>query len=470
MFNKSLFKNYSGFFNFFSRLSDPLVVLLAAYIAFELKFRFSDSTEIIVVNNYKLLAMFVFFCVSTIFPLFDLYGSWRGQSLTKQAKAVIWAWMAVLLIVIVLLFAFKLSDSFSRLWLGYWGVLGLAMLLSMRIAIYGFLQYQRSKGRNIRRVVLVGAGELGNKATTQVNSSHWMGYRIKAVFDDNPKLKNTTLGGVEILGDLDAIDDYLSSHDIDEIWLALPLREELRMRQLMSDISHHAVNIKLIPDIFGFSLLHHSMTEIAGLPAVNLSVSPMDTLGNKLIKEIEDRVLSLGILIAISPLMLLIALGIKLTSQGPIFYRQERISWNGKTFSMLKFRSMNVSSEEDGVVWGNAKNKDVTKFGQFLRKTSLDELPQFINVLKGDMSIVGPRPERAEFVEKFKHEIPGYMQKHMVKAGITGWAQIHGWRGDTCLKTRIEHDLYYIENWSLLVDIKIILLTFLKGFFHKNAY
>lgn len=192
---------------------------------------------------------------------------------------------------------------------------------------------------------------------------------------------------------------------------------------------------------------------------------------NRYIKAIEDRVLSCLILILISPILFLLTIGVKLSSPGPIFYRQKRLSWNGQEFEMLKFRSMPVDAESHtGAVWAKKEDNRATKFGSFLRKTSLDELPQFINVLKGDMSIVGPRPERPEFVEKFKHDIPNYMQKHLVKAGITGWAQIHGWRGNTDLKKRIECDLYYIENWSLWLDLKIIFTTIFKGFIGKNAY
>ena len=208
--------------------------------------------------------------------------------------------------------------------------------------------------------------------------------------------------------------------------------------------------------------------EIAGLPILNLSVTPMTGV-NKLIKAIEDKCFALLILLLISPLLLVVSIVIKLSSSGPIFYRQERVGWNGKTFSILKFRSMPVSNEEQGIEWGT-KGKQTTRFGSFIRKTSIDELPQFFNVLKGDMSIVGPRPERTVFVEQLKDEIPGYMKKHLVKAGITGWAQVNGWRGDTDLNKRIEYDLYYIENWSLWFDIKVIIMTLYKGFINKNAY
>jgi len=206
------------------------------------------------------------------------------------------------------------------------------------------------------------------------------------------------------------------------------------------------------------------------LPVIDLNASPLVGI-NRFIKELEDKILSLLILIIISPLLLFIAIGIKLTSPGPVFFRQERVSWNGRPFAMYKFRSMPVDVENtSGPVWAKSDEQRATGLGAFLRKTSLDELPQFWNVLKGDMSIVGPRPERPFFVEKFKEEVPDYMKKHLVKAGITGWAQINGWRGDTDINKRIEYDLFYVENWSLWFDLKIIILTLFRGFVHKHAY
>jgi putative colanic acid biosynthesis UDP-glucose lipid carrier transferase len=234
------------------------------------------------------------------------------------------------------------------------------------------------------------------------------------------------------------------------------------IEELCQQLHSTVVEIKLVPDIASLRLLNYSTTYLDGMPIINLSISPM-SLSNKMIKWLEDKVLASFILMAISPLLIVIAIGIKLTSKGPVFYRQERIGVNGKKFNMLKFRSMPVNDNKD-IIWGNADAKQKTKIGQFLRTTSLDELPQFINVLKGDMSIVGPRPERTVFVEQFKHEIDSYMQKHLVQAGITGWAQVNGWRGDSSLKNRLEYDLFYIENWSLLFDLKIIMMTVYKGF------
>jgi putative colanic acid biosynthesis UDP-glucose lipid carrier transferase len=265
--------------------------------------------------------------------------------------------------------------------------------------------------------------------------------------------------------------EEIKRDQVDEVWLAGEAgitHEELNKVMLAS--RNNVITIRFFPSIFGAELINHSVSEILGMPVINMVASPI--VGSSIIiKAIEDKLLSALILFLLSPLFLIISLLVKLSSPGPVFYKQKRISWNGKAFEMLKFRSMPVNAEsKTGAVWAKQDDQRATKIGAFLRKTSLDELPQFINVLNGDMSIVGPRPERPEFVDKFKHEIPGYMKKHLVKAGITGWAQVNGWRGNTDLVKRIECDLYYITHWSLGFDLKIIFLTIFKGFVNKNAY
>ncbi len=246
------------------------------------------------------------------------------------------------------------------------------------------------------------------------------------------------------------------------------------MKKVWGDLSTSTADIRFVPDIFGFSLMNHSMTEVAGIPVINLSASPMEGW-NRVIKEIEDRLLALLILIAISPIMLAIAIGVKLSSPGPCLFRQLRHGWDGRSIEVWKFRTMTLHSEERGSVTQATRiDNRVTKFGAFLRRTSLDELPQFMNVLQGRMSIVGPRPHAIEHNEQYKEVIDKYMLRHKVKPGITGWAQINGHRGETDtvekMEKRVEYDLYYIENWSLWFDLKIIFLTFFKGFVHKNAY
>lgn len=340
--------------------------------------------------------------------------------------------------------------------------------------MYVFLQHQRKNNRNIRTVLIVGAGDLGRRLFDQVSQASWTGYHVSAFFDDNPDIKNNYIGDVEVKGSIDDVVSYISQNDIDEIWLALPLRAEQRMKDLLFSLRHHTVNIKLIPDIFGFSILNHSMTEIAGLPAVNLSDTPM-LGGNQIIKAIEDRVLGLLIFILISPLLLLIFIAIKVTSPGPALFKQKRHGWDGRIINVYKFRTMKVHCEDDGHVAQACKNDSrITPIGRFLRRTSLDELPQFYNVLQGRMSIVGPRPHAVQHNDLYKDQVNRYMLRHMVKPGITGWAQVNGLRGETDtlekMQKRVEYDLYYIENWSLWFDLKIIFLTIFKGFINKNAY
>ncbi len=262
----------------------------------------------------------------------------------------------------------------------------------------------------------------------------------------------------------------MSAEDIDQVWMALPLRAEMRSKQLLEQLRNTTAQVCFVPDIYGFQLLNHSMTEVAGLPVINLTESPMAG-ANQMTKAIEDYLLASLIVVAISPLLLALAIGVKLSSPGPVLYRQRRVTWNGAEFAILKFRSMPVDAEAaTGPTWAKPEEDRATPFGRFLRRWSLDELPQFFNVLKGEMSIVGPRPERPEFIERFRDQIPGYMQKHLVKAGITGWAQVNDLRGNTDLGKRIEYDLFYIENWSVWFDLRIILMTIGQVVKSRNAY
>ncbi len=416
------------------------------------------------------MVLFAVFCVVLVFPLFNLYGSWRGKSLAKQASAIIIAWFTVVLLMIVILFGLKVSSEYSRLWLGWWMLFGVLFTLSFRMCVYGFLHYQRLQGRNFRRVIIAGAGDPGKKLIFQTVDSPWTGFKIEALFDDDEQLRGALVNGYKVQGDLGGIEAFVDRNHIDEVWIALPLRAEDRVKELLYALRHHTVNIKLIPDIFGFSLLNHSMTEIAGLPAVNLSDTPMGG-GNQIVKALEDRILALLII----PLLILIALAIKATSSGPILFKQKRHGWDGRVINVYKFRTMKLHDEVAGKITQACKGDSrVTPLDAFLRSCSLDELPQFYNVLQGRMSIVGPRPHAVEHNELYKEQVDQYMLRHMVKPGITGWAQVNGLRGETDtldkMKKRVEYDLFYIENWSLWFDLKIIILTLFKGFVHKNAH
>ena len=362
-------------------------------------------------------------------------------------------WAGLVGLLLLWLFVFKASQDFSRIWFMLWAAGAMMLLWLERLGIYLFLRALRQRGFNLRHVALVGSGPAAENLKQRLDNAGWSGYNIALTIPS---------------ADLMSL-EQLAEATVDEVWLALPLSDETAIKNALHALRHSTAAIRFAPDMFTLRLINHGVSDVLGVPMFDLSTTPMTGM-NQLVKWLEDKILSSLILLMISPLMILLALGVKLTSPGPVFYRQERVGLNNKPFHMLKFRSMPVDTEKSGVQWGGSAAKATTRFGQFIRKTSLDELPQFLNVLKGDMSIVGPRPERPMFVEQFKEEIPDYMKKHMVKAGITGWAQVHGWRGDTDLKTRIEYDLYYIENWSLWLDLKIVVMTVFKGFVNKNAY
>lgn len=381
------------------------------------------------------------------------YRSWRGSQMLSMLAGVAGQWLLVSALLLLWLFIFKASQDFSRLWFLIWIVFSIVLLWAARLLVYIILRALRKRGFNLRHVALVGSGPGAENLKLRLAAYGWSGYQVSL------SITETTSDKLEAL----------ATAEVDEIWLALSLTDEAAIRETLHALRHSTASIRFVPDLFTLSLVNHGVTEVVGVTMYDLSTTPMTGM-NVLVKWLEDKVLSILILVLISPLMLLLALGVKITSPGPVFYRQARIGLNNKPFEMLKFRSMPVDTEKAGVQWGGSAAKATTRFGLFIRKTSLDELPQFINVLKGDMSIVGPRPERPMFVEQFKDEIPNYMKKHLVKAGITGWAQVHGWRGDTDLKTRIEYDIYYIEHWSLSLDLKIVFLTLFKGFVNKNAY
>lgn len=471
VFGRSVLKSYSGLINVFSRVCDPLVVVLASIVAYGMRFSFEN---LILPVSYHPLVLFAVLSVVSIFPAFNLYNSWRGQSMARQARAIIFAWFSVVLLMIVILFGLKISSEFSRLWLGWWMGLGLLFLLVFRMTVYGVLKYSRTKGNNYRKIVIVGAGDLGQKLIAQTHASPWAGFKIKALFDDNEEFAGTSILGYPVRGDISAVEPYVEDNLIDEVWIALPLRSEQRVKELLYALRHQTINIKLIPDIFGFSLLNHSMTEVVGIPAVNLSDTPMGGI-NKLVKAVEDRIFALLICVIVSPLLITISIVLKLTSPDSVIFKQKRHGWDGQVINIYKFRTMKQHSEFNGEVTQACKgDKRITPIGSFLRRTSLDELPQLFNVLQGRMSLVGPRPHSVEHNELYKDQVNQYMLRHMVKPGITGWAQVNGLRGETDtldkMKKRVECDLFYIENWSLWFDFKIILLTVFKGFVNKNAY
>jgi putative colanic acid biosynthesis UDP-glucose lipid carrier transferase len=453
-----------------SQVVNPLLVGLVGYLTFYFyllpKPEFDDFPA-----RYQMAILVGMLLTILILSWFQVYRPWRGIRLWQELWTIFLAWGGAIMAMIIIAFFTKTSTDFSRVWTAGWWITSGILIIALRVAIRLSLRFARSRGYNQRQVVVAGAGSLGQKIVSRIRSAPWVGLEIIGFFDDNEQLQGQVINGIPVAGKLDDMEMYLQKEDIDQVWIALPLRAETRMKQLMKKILvSTSAEIRFVPDIFEFRLLNFSVSEVVGLPVLNLTNSPMFGI-HQLLKAVEDRIIAGLALIILAPIMVLIALGVKLSSPGPIFYRQERVSWNGLSFTMLKFRSMPVNAEQSkGAQWATAGDQRTTLFGHFLRRTSLDELPQLINVIKGEMSIVGPRPERPVFIEEFRTEIPDYMQKHLVKAGITGWAQVNGWRGDTDLGTRIKYDIYYIENWSISLDLKIMIMTVFKGMLHKNAY
>ncbi len=445
------------------RVGDPLVLIAAALTAHVL--RFGDLQ--LPMNYWRLVSITVIFAL-LVLGSSSLYDSWRGRGLLAEFGKVLVKMTVIFATLLAYTTAIQVTDELSRLWLGLWFVLSLTGVAILRICIRCVAGWIRAKGADLRSAVIVGGGPDSQHIVSSLSSAPWAGIDVRGWFA-TPSDRGGAPEAAR-LGELGGLGAYVEANHIDQVWIALPMRDEDNIALALNQLQHSTADIKFVPDMFGIHLLNHSVEQVAGLPVINLQQTPLQG-GARLIKALEDRILAGLILLAISPVMAAIAVAVKLSSPGPIFYRQERMSWNNKTFEMLKFRSMPVDAEgASGAVWAKAGENRATRVGSFLRKTSLDELPQFINVLLGDMSIVGPRPERPVFVHQFKHEIPAYMKKHMVKAGITGWAQVNGWRGSTDLHKRIECDLFYIENWSVLFDLKIVFLTIFKGFVHKNAY
>lgn len=422
--------------------------------------------------KYAILLGSIFSAI--IFSYNGLYISWRGRSVFFQIRVVTISWISVIFLLIATSIIFKNSAHYSRLWLVSWVITTWIILVTTRIFVAKILRRMRKHGKNGKNIVLFGAGAVGKMVYRQLKNAPESGYNVVAFFDDSSSLLNTDVDGITIKDGKENLDKFIQNNNILELWLTLPLSASERVKKILFDLRHSTTLIRYVPDIFGFQLLNHSISTVEGIPLLDFNRTPIFGV-NRLLKEIEDRALSLIICILISPLMFIIGILIKFESKGPIIFKQIRHGKDGKPIKIYKFRSMKIHQEKNGLVTQAKKSDDrITNVGKFLRRTSLDELPQFINVLQGRMSIVGPRPHAIAHNEQFKDQILLYMQRHKVKPGITGWAQVNGWRGETDtlykMEKRIEYDIFYIENWSILFDFYIILLTIIKGFIGKNAY
>ncbi|WP_020562818.1 undecaprenyl-phosphate glucose phosphotransferase [Methylosarcina fibrata] len=466
---RGLAKEYAFYLNLIARVIDATLVFVAGYLAYYLKFGLS----LLLNSDYSSAVMVQILLTSTLFPFFGVYQSWRGKNLTEQLFTVIKAWGLSFLILIAIGALFKNSEAYSREWLIYWGTYCLVLLLGSKLFIYKVMQSIRKNGSNERRVVYIGSVESIKKMHQRIEHSTWTGFKSVAGVslyeaDRDKKLPIRHVHGLNNLKQ--AINDCRP----DEVWVVTHITDLEIVGKVNSLLHNCTANIRYIPDLSDTKLFNYPSTQFLGMLSWEVSVTP-HTESRYLIKWLEDILLGTCIFILLTPLMLLIALGIKITSPGPVLFKQKRHGWNGKIINVYKFRSMHVHQEAEGTVTQATKNDPrVTKFGAFLRRTNLDELPQFFNVLQGRLSIVGPRPHALVHNMEYSEKITEYMRRHKVKPGITGWAQVNGWRGETDtlekMKNRVECDFYYIHNWSIWLDFKIVLLTVLRSFVDKNAY
>lgn len=393
----------------------------------------------------------------------------RRQEFANICKANV---TGLLLFSLVLYFGSKnpYVYNFSRRLVATYFFVNIILITVERNIIRKALHSMRSKGYNQKHVLLVGYSGSAESYIDRVQANPEWGYKVRGILDNNQEW-GTEYHGVRVIGRIENLKEILELNVLDEIAVTLSLKEYGNLEQIVTDCEKSGVHTKFIPDYNNFIPTRPYTEDLQGLPVVNIRHVPLNDIVNASVKRIVDIFGALFALMLFSPVMLITAVLVKLTSPGPVIYSQERVGLHNRSFRMYKFRSMAVQqpNEEKGK-WTTPQDPRITPFGQFIRKTSIDELPQLYNVLVGNMSLVGPRPERPFFVERFREEIPRYMIKHQVRPGMTGWAQINGYRGDTSIVKRIEHDLYYIENWTLGLDFKILFLTIFKGFINKNAY
>ncbi|OGP88476.1 MAG: undecaprenyl-phosphate glucose phosphotransferase [Deltaproteobacteria bacterium RBG_16_48_10] len=467
-----MLKKYNQVFFTFLILLDFFSISLAWFLAYLFRFEsgFIEVTKDIPSwgQHLPLLVIILLVC-GVIFNAAGLYRTKRLSSLPGEIFDLIKAMTIAILIFVFLTYFFK-EYRYSRLTILYFWFLSILFIGLSRSYARGFLKSLRKKGFNLRYVLILGEEDLGQKLIQSFHGHPELGLKAIGFLSDSREKVGQIIEGVQVLGTHEDLHQVLKKGGIDQVFIALPFHHHGKIKDILASLKNELVNIKVVSDLYDFVTLRGGVEELDGLPIINIQDTPLQGWG-KIAKRMLDMILSVGGLLILSPLMGLIAGFIRLTSPGPILFKQGRMGFDGKIFEMLKFRSMVVDAErETGSVWARPNDPRRTPLGKILRKTSLDELPQLFNVLKGEMSLVGPRPERPELIQKFKDNIPNYMLRHKIKAGMTGWAQVNGWRGNTSLEKRIEHDLYYIENWSLSFDLRILFMTLWRGLISKQAY
>lgn len=472
-----MIKDNQQHFNRLQVVLDGVVVILSYALAWWLKFSsgFVDrEVGVLSFEFYMRALLLIVPLYLLLYYAFNLYTPKRVQGRRLEFSNIVIS-NTVGLLILLAGFFIGLSYSeelknFSRSMFFYFFLINIVMEELERLLIRAFLRNIRRKGYNQKHILLVGYSKAAEQYIDRIRQNPQWGYQVRGILDDNIA-RGTMYKGVKVIGSIGNLAYILPENKLDEIAITLGLEEYYKLGRIVTECEKSGVHTKFIPDYGNIIPTRPYTEDLMGLPVINIRYVPLSNTFNAMVKRMTDIVGSLICIVFFSPIMFVSAVLVKATSKGPLIFKQERVGLHNKPFWMYKFRTMYVQTEEEEKKgWTQKNDPRVTSVGKFLRKTSLDEFPQLFNVLKGDMSLVGPRPERPQYVEKFREEIPRYMIKHQVRPGMTGWAQVNGYRGDTSIKKRIEHDLYYIENWTLGLDLKILFLTVFKGFINKNAY
>ena len=454
---------------------DIIILCLSYFLAWYLFIELRESATLGVLNEryyftalYYIIPLFII-----IYSIVGIYNIDRANDRMQEFGKFFESTIIAVLIINSFLFVFRknpILQNFSAVMIVAFGIINIIFEFTVRNIIREILRSIRKKGFNQKHILLVGYSDAALKFIDRVYKNPGFGYRIFGIVDDTHK-KGTDYRNIKIIDNLSNLSSIIENNNFDEIEITISLAEYEKLKDIVAVCEKSGVHTKFVPDYGTIIPTKPVSDDFDGLPVINIRAVPLQGLFNRFIKRSIDIIGSIMLLILFSPIMLIIAIAIKCTSKGPIIFKQERVGKHNKIFTMYKFRSMIEQDDtEEKTMWTVKNDKRVTGIGKIIRRISFDELPQFLNVLKGEMSLVGPRPERKQYVDRFKETIPRYMIKHQVRPGITGWAQINGLRGDTPIDRRITYDLWYIENWTLGLDIKILVLTLFKGFINENAY
>lgn len=467
-----MIKENQKHFNRLQVVIDAFVIALSYFLAWVIKFYvpfLNDNVGRLPFRVYMSALLLIVPGYLILNYAFNMYTPKRMQGRRLELSNIIKANTIGMFLFVGTLYLVKQID-FSRHVIFIFYVVNIILETVSRNLIRLGLRQMRSKGYNQKHVLLVGYSRAAEEYIDRILANPQWGYKVRGILDDHIEA-GTEYKGIKVLGRIANLMVILPQNHLDEIAITLGLNEYYRLEQIVALCEKSGVHTKFIPDYNRIIPTKPYTEDILGLPVINIRYVPLSNTFNALVKRIMDLGGALAAIVLFSPIMLFSVIMIKITSPGPLIYKQERVGLHNRNFMMYKFRSMDVQPpEEEKKAWTVKDDPRVTNFGKFMRRTSIDELPQLFNVLRGEMSLVGPRPERPFFVEKFREEIPRYMIKHQVRPGLTGWAQVNGYRGNTSIRKRIEYDLYYIENWTIGLDIKILFLTVFKGFVNKNAY